>query len=83
MPVEKCRVSVSLARPYSEKTSKPEAYSTFFKRLIGLDGLLLCQMLGLMSQSDPLEERVLRLLYKLSSKPPAAALEREADHGQA
>ena len=50
---------------------------------MALDGLLLCQMLGLLLQGDPLEGRVLRLLYKLSSKPPAAALEREADHGQA
>ena len=50
---------------------------------MALDGLLLWQMLGLLPTDDPLEERVLRLRYKLSSKPPAAALEREADHGQA
>ena len=50
---------------------------------MALDGLLLWQMLGLLPMDDPLEERMLRLLYKLSSKPPAAALEREADHGSA
>ena len=50
---------------------------------MALDGLLLWQMLGLLSQGDPLEDSVLRLLYKLSSKPPAAALEREVDHGPA
>ncbi len=50
---------------------------------MALDGLLLWQMLGLLPKDDPLEERIVRLLYRLSSKPPAAALEREADHGQA
>ena len=50
---------------------------------MALDGLLLWQMLGLLSTDDPLEERIVRLLYKLSSKPPAAALEREAGHGPA
>lgn len=49
---------------------------------MALDGLLLWQMLGLLSKGDPLEERIVRLLYRLSSKPPAAALERGADHGQ-
>lgn len=49
---------------------------------MALDGLLLWQMLGLLSKDDPLEERIVRLLYRLSSKPPAAALERGADHGQ-
>ncbi len=49
---------------------------------MALDGLLLWQMLGLLSKDDPLEERILRLLYRLSSKPPAAALELGADHGQ-
>lgn len=48
---------------------------------LALDGLLLWQMLGLLPQGDPLEERMLRLLHKLSLRPPAAALEREVAHG--
>lgn len=48
---------------------------------LALDGLLLWQMLGLLPQGDPLEERMLRLLHKLSLTPPAAALEREVAHG--
>lgn len=48
---------------------------------LALDGLLLWQMLGLLPQGDPLEERMLRLLHKLSLRPPAAALERKVAHG--
>lgn len=43
-----------------------------------LDGLMLWQMLGLMPKNDPLQSRMLRLLYTLSSDPPTAVTEQEA-----
>ena len=45
---------------------------------LALDGLMLWQMLGLLPKNDPLQSRMLRLLYTLSSEPPAAVLEQEA-----
>ena len=45
---------------------------------LALDGLMLWRMLGLLPKNDPLPSRMLRLLYTLSSNPPGAVLEQEA-----
>ena len=39
---------------------------------LALDGLMIWQMLGLMSADDPVHAEILRFLYKLSSNPPVA-----------
>lgn len=44
---------------------------------LALDGLMIWQMLGLMSRDEPLHSEILQLLFKLSSKPPAAVTNEE------
>jgi AcrR family transcriptional regulator len=39
---------------------------------LALDGLMIWQMLGLMSAADPVHAEILQFLYKLSSNPPVA-----------
>ena len=47
---------------------------------LALDGLMVWQMLGLLPENDPLQSRMLKLLYKLSSQPPEAVFDEERDH---
>jgi len=47
---------------------------------LALDGLMIWQMLGLMSAEEPLHSEILQLLYKLSSRPPIQELSDEVEH---
>ncbi len=47
---------------------------------LALDGLMIWQMLGLMSADEPLHAEILQVLYKLSSRPPIQELCGEVDH---
>lgn len=47
---------------------------------LALDGLMIWQMLGLMSADDPLHGEILQFLFKLSSNPPVAVVNQEVEH---
>ncbi len=47
---------------------------------LALDGLMIWQMLGLMSADEPLHAEILQVLYKLSSRPPIQELCGEVEH---